>query len=138
MVREGQVTPLHFHILKTEDITNRGGATATGDLVVQLYQSVEDANLADILVTVAFDGILRRIQPGGRILLKPGESITLPPRVYHSFHAIHGDALIGEVSSVNNDTDDNHFYLRQTRFPEIVEDEPPLRLLCTEYPEPRT
>ena len=105
---------------------------------MQLYQSVEDADLADIPVTVACDGVLRQIQPGGHILLRPGESITLPPRVYHSFHAINGDALIGEVSSVNNDTDDNHFHLPQMRFPEIVEDEPPLRLLCTEYPEPRT
>jgi D-lyxose ketol-isomerase len=54
--------------------------------------------------------------------------------VYHTFHAIHGTALIGEVSSQNDDAHDNHFYLGLPRFPEIIEDDPPLRLLCTEYP----
>ena len=133
MVREKQVTPLHYHLRKTEDIINRGG-TATGELVVQLYNSAEDGRIADTPVAVTCDGIMRHIEPGGAIILKAGESITLPPRLYHSFHAAKGDALIGEVSSVNDDVLDNHFYQPLLRFPEIVEDAPPIRVLCTEYP----
>jgi D-lyxose ketol-isomerase len=133
MVREKQVTPLHYHLRKTEDIINRGG-TATGELVVQLYNSAEDGQIADTPVTVICDGIMRRTGPGGAIILKAGESITLPPRLYHSFHAANGDALIGEVSSVNDDLGDNHFYQPLLRFPGILEDVPPFRVLCSEYP----
>ena len=42
--------------------------------------------------------------------------------------------LVGEVSSVNDDNADNRFLHTLPRFPSIDEDEPPLRLLCTEYP----
>ena len=34
----------------------------------------------------------------------------------------------------NDDNTDNRFYEPLGRFPEIEEDEPPYRLLCTEYP----
>ena len=40
---------------------------------------------------------------GGLITLRAGESITLPPRLSHAFHAVNGDALIGEVSSINDE-----------------------------------
>jgi D-lyxose ketol-isomerase len=68
------------------------------------------------------------------VILDSGESITLTPFLFHEFYAIDGHALIGEVSSVNDDDSDNHFKEPLPRYPEIVEDEPPLRLLCTEYP----
>ena len=63
-------------------------------------------------------------------------SITLPQRQYHAFWAErgHGSVLIGEVSMVNDDNTDNRFYETQGRFPTIEEDEPPLYLLCNEYP----
>ncbi|GAF99952.1 unnamed protein product, partial [marine sediment metagenome] len=38
-----QVTPLHFHWNKSEDIINRGG----GKLIIQLYNSTEDESLAE-------------------------------------------------------------------------------------------
>ena len=65
--------------------------------------------------------------------LGPGESITLTPFLYHTFHAVDSHGLIGEVSSVNDDDADNFFLEALPRYPEIVEDEPPLRLLCNEY-----
>lgn len=34
----------------------------------------------------------------------------------------------------NDDENDNCFYEQMGRFPEIEEDEPPYRYLCTEYP----
>ena len=132
-VRDHQLTPFHYHAVKTEDIINRGNAN-TGRLVVQLYASTEDARgFADTPITVICDGIARQVRPGGTVTLGPGESITLPPFLYHAFHAIDGDALIGEVSSTNDDATDNYFYKPLPRYPNIEEDEPPLRLLCSEY-----
>ena len=131
MVRDHQLTPLHCHHRKTEDIINRG---SSGDLVVELYPSTENGELADTLVSVLCDGVVRNTEAGGKITLHPGESITLPPRLYHAFHAVKGTALIGEVSSLNDDAHDNYFYRELSRFPQLIEDESPIRLLCTEYP----
>ncbi len=132
-VREQQVTPFHYHARKTEDIINRGGK-GTGRLAVQLYNSAEDGGFAQSPVKVTCDGVRHQVEPGRTVILGPGESITLPPYLYHMFYAIDGHGLIGEVSSVNDDDTDNRFKEPLPRYPEIVEDEPPLRLLCTEYP----
>jgi D-lyxose ketol-isomerase len=40
---------------------------------------------------------------------------------------------VGEVSVVNDDEADNRFYDPLGRFPEIVEDEPPLYLTVADY-----
>jgi D-lyxose ketol-isomerase len=56
--------------------------------------------------------------------------------MYHDFQveAGTGDVLLGEVSMCNDDTNDNRFYDPIGRFPIIIEDEVPYRLLCNEYP----
>jgi D-lyxose ketol-isomerase len=136
-VRQNQVTPFHYHARKMEDIINRGGPRA-GKLAVELYKSEppsadQQRDFASTPVTVACDGMRRQLEPGGTVVLGPGESITLPPYLYHSFHAIDGDALIGEVSTVNDDDHDNFFRDPLPRYPAIDEDEAPLHLLCTEY-----
>jgi ABC-type sugar transport system, auxiliary component len=131
-VRENQVTPYHYHVRKTEDIINRGNGSA-GRLLVQLYNRGTEGGLEKTAVTVMCDGIARSLDAGGTVLLGPGESITLTPYLYHQFYAIDGDALIGEVSSVNDDATDNYFLEPLPRFPQIHEDELPVRLLCTEY-----
>lgn len=132
MVRERQVTPLHRHHRKTEDIINRGNSV-TGNLVVQLYNSTESGGLADTPVIVTCDGITHQTVAGGSVVLGAGESITLPPGLYHSFYSANGSALIGEVSSMNDDVADNRFYQALSRFPDIIEDQLPFRLLATEY-----
>ena len=131
-VRKNQVTPFHFHARKQEDIINRGGE-GSGRLVVQLHNSTEDKKLAETPVVVFCDGVRREIDAGGTVTLGSGESITLPPGLYHTFHAVESDALIGEVSSLNDDDNDNFFLEEFPRYPELIEDEAPLRLLCTEY-----
>ena len=131
-VRQDQVTPFHYHARKTEDIINRGGK-GTGRLALQLYNSTPDGGLAESPVSVVCDGIRRQVEAGGTVVLGPGESITLTPYLYHTFHAVDGHGLIGEVSSVNDDDGDNYFLEPLPRYPEIVEDEAPLRVLCTEY-----
>ena len=133
IVRENQICPMHFHWHKTEDIINRGG----GNLVVELYGSTPDEQLDSEPLTVTVDGFARTVAPGGTVVLTPGESIFLEQGMYHRFYGEpgKGKVLVGEVSSVNDDNTDNRFHEPQARFPEIDEDEPPLHLLCTDYPK---
>jgi len=126
-----QVTPMHYHWKKVEDIINRGG----GKLGIQVYNATEDDKLADTDVTVFTDGTRRTVEAGATIILERGESITLPTRQYHKFYGVQDRVLIGEVSTVNDDNVDNCFLEPTGRFPEIEEDEPPLYLLCTDYPQ---
>ena len=127
--KDGQVAPMHFHFRKKEDIINRGG----GDLVMELYLSTTDGELSDLPFDVSVDGVRTRIEPGHPLILSPGESVFLPPLLYHRFYAQKGDVVIGEVSEVNDDEHDNRFLKSIGRFPDIEEDEPPLHLLCTDY-----
>jgi D-lyxose ketol-isomerase len=125
-----QVTPMHFHFSKTEDIINRGGGT----LAIELHWAADNADLSPREVTVSTDGVERRVAAGHIVRLEPGESITLPTRLYHAFWAEGSRVLVGEVSSVNDDATDNHFLEGVGRFPDIEEDEPPFRLLVGDYP----
>ncbi|MEI6049796.1 MAG: D-lyxose/D-mannose family sugar isomerase [Bacteroidota bacterium] len=131
IVDELQETPMHFHWSKMEDIINRGG----GNLVIELYNSNKEGGFTDTIVTLKTDGIIRRVEAGGIIVLTPGESICLEQGVYHRFFGEKGKGrvLVGEVSAVNDDTSDNRFYQQVGRFPEIIEDEKPVHLLASEY-----
>lgn len=129
--RKNQLSPMHRHAIKAEDIINRGG----GSLVIELFGSDPDGR-PDLHapVTVACDGIARTIVAGGRLQLSPGESVTLLPGVWHAFWAEKSDVLIGEVSTVNDDLTDNEFLEPVSRFSEIEEDVSPERLLVSDYP----
>ena len=131
MLRNGQTLPSHFHWSKTEDIINRAG----GQLGIKLWNSDESENLASTPVKVLVDGgIWKEVQAGVELVISPGGSVTLTPRVYHEFSGKEGDVLIGEVSSINDDTKDNRFLEEIPRFSRIEEDEPILFYLCNEYP----
>jgi hypothetical protein len=130
LVGINQVTPMHFHWNKVEDIINRGG----GKLVVEVHGATAEDGLADSPVTVSIDGTKHAVKAGHKFVLAPGESITLPPRLYHEFWGAEGRVLVGEVSLVNDDRADNHFRAAVGRFPQIEEDEPPVHLLVTDYP----
>jgi D-lyxose ketol-isomerase len=131
IVEENQETPMHYHRSKMEDIICRGG----GNLVVELYNSTEDNQLDTNPVHLKTDGIDRTIPAGGKIILHPGESISLEQRVYHRFYGEKGKGkvLVGEVSMVNDDVNDNYFHEAMGRFPEIEEDEEPMHLLVSDY-----
>ncbi len=129
MVRKDQRTPFHFHFQKTEDIINRGG----GQLVIELYNSDPQEKFASTDVVVRCDGLERTVSAGGSVILQPGESITLVPGLYHSFFATGSHTMVGEVSSVNDDTKDNRFYEPLPRFTNIDENQSPLFLLCSDY-----
>jgi D-lyxose ketol-isomerase len=86
------------------------------------------------LLHISRDGEELIIPAGEKLILEPGESILLERNVFHRFYAEEGaDVLIGEVSAVNDDHNDNVFYGKQLRFPEIIEDEAPYRYLVSDY-----
>ncbi len=133
MVREGQVTPLHFHFAKMEDIINRGG----GKLALRFFWADDKEGLdKGRPVELSSDGVVRMVAAGEVVVLGPGESVTIPQMLYHDFWAVpgHGPVMAGEVSEVNDDKTDNRFFEPLGRFPKIEEDESPAFLLCSEYP----
>lgn len=129
VIKEDQLAPMHFHWNKREDIINRGGAT----LSLTLYKADKNEGLGTEDFSVSIDGVRHDLKPGAIVLLKPGESICLEPYIYHSFTGVDGDVVVGEVSDVNDDVNDNKFEEPIGRFPTIEEDEAPINLLCNEY-----
>ncbi|MFC7704528.1 D-lyxose/D-mannose family sugar isomerase [Plastorhodobacter daqingensis] len=124
-IAEDQVTPFHAHKVKLEDIIVRGG----GNLMVAFTRegSFDDA-------PVLVDGRTVSDPYAGPIRLGPGQSITIPRGMQHSFwgEAGAGDVFVAEVSQCNDDLTDNYFRDRIGRFSEIEEDEAPHRLLWNE------
>ena len=127
---QDQLSPMHTHVIKAEDIINRGGAT----LVVELFGSDAEGRFAeDQGGTVYCYGLRRDFTPGEKLRLAPGESVTLMPGDWHAFWGDCGDVLIGEVSTVNDDNTDNIFREPIGRFSDIEEDEAPRHLLVSDY-----
>ena len=130
IVDPDQITPMHFHWKKMEDIINRGG----GKLIIQLYNSTSEEQIdTERNIEVTTDGIHRILSPGGLISLTPGESITLSSYCYHKFWGEGRRVLVGEVSMVNDDYLDNRFLDPIGRFPIIEEDELPMHYLVNDY-----
>jgi hypothetical protein len=111
--RRGQVTPEHHHRSKKEDIICRWGRLAVhihGDSPAQLKVNGEP----------------REVPPGDTLVLDAGARVTLTRNVAHSFWPESDYALIGEVSTANDDLHDNFFADPEVgRFSDIDEDEPP-------------
>jgi len=127
---ENQISPMHRHNLKTEDIINKGGGT----LVLELFKANSDGSISETAdVNVYTDGSLHTLPPGSHLKLSPGESVTLEPDVWHAFWGEGGKVLIGEVSNVNDDLTDNVFRDPIGRFSHVEEDTDPLHLLVSDY-----
>lgn len=128
--RKEQMSPMHRHNIKAEDIINRGG----GKLVLELFMHDRDGGIdPKAEVSVPVDGTIHRLPAGGLLKLDPGQSVTLLPGVWHAFWAEGKDVLIGEVSTVNDDRTDNVFREPIGRFADIEEDTSPLHLLVADY-----
>lgn len=81
-MKEGQSAAMHFHWNKMEDIINRGG----GNVLIGVYNAGKEEGLADTDVLIHSDGREYTVPAGTQIRLRPGESITIQPRLYHDFH----------------------------------------------------
>ena len=132
LMKEGQVLPMHFHSMKTEDIINRGG----GVLVIQVFNSLPDGSVdRKNDVRLLMDGVESYVPAGTFVEITRGNSMTIYPGLYHLFKAKDGtgDLIVGEVSSINDDKTDNHFEVERARFNAIDEDEEIRIPLCNEY-----
>ena len=128
--KKDQLSPMHRHYFKAEDIINRGGAT----LAIELFGSAEDGSCDETAGGVVYcDGIRREFAAGEVLTFAPGESVTLMPGDWHAFWGEGGDVLIGEVSTVNDDETDNWFREPIGRFSDVEEDVEPVHLLVSDY-----
>jgi D-lyxose ketol-isomerase len=120
-VMKGQITPRHYHKSKKEDIICRWGR-----LAIRLFGRTKTLD-------VKINGEVRRILANQPIILKAGERITLPQRLPHEFWAVSSYAIVGEVSTANDDLHDNFFADRRIgRFSKIEEDEKPIVKLVSD------
>ncbi|MDA0990529.1 MAG: D-lyxose/D-mannose family sugar isomerase [Verrucomicrobia bacterium] len=111
--RNGQITPRHYHAVKKEDIICRFGR-----LVIDLGGGAEE-------VILAVNGAARTLPTREPLVLTAGERVTLTPGIQHAFWPESAYAIIGEVSTANDDRNDNFFAdPRVGRYSEIEEDEP--------------
>lgn len=117
--KQGMETPTHCHAKKKEDIICRWG-----ELRIQVWDTVPgecDGRKFKIQV----NNEMREVASGEELVLKAGERITLTPGVYHRFTANTPEVIIGEVSTANDDVNDNFFIdERIGRYAPIEEDEP--------------
>jgi D-lyxose ketol-isomerase len=126
--RLGQETPCHTHARKKEDIICRAGV-----LSVSLWGARPDKVPAGSpALCVNLNGEPVELLPGSPITLVAGSRVTILPGVWHSFVAASEECIIGEVSSANDDLNDNFFLNTDVgRFPSIDEDEPrAVSLVC--------
>lgn len=120
-VKKGQITPTHYHAQKKEDIICRWGI-----LAVELSSD-------DEVIRLQVNGEERDIEVGKPILLSAGERITMVKGIRHAFWADTEYAILGEVSTANDDVNDNFFDNTNVgRFSEIIEDEPALVKLVSD------
>ena len=117
--RDGQTTPLHTHAKKKEDIICRHGA-----LVLELWAGHPEKTPRGETFSTRVNGAARELHSGEPLTLHAGERITLTPGIYHAFWPEGPDCIIGEVSTANDDANDNLFVNPDIgRFPDVEEDE---------------
>jgi len=117
--RKGMQTPAHTHRKKKEDIICRWGR-----LAVTVWPAHPEQT-ASTHFTVPVNHEAAECHPGTVIVLEAGSRVTLTPGVYHAFEPLSEECIIGEVSTANDDLNDNFFVTPDIgRYPGIEEDEP--------------
>jgi len=118
--RRDQITVAHYHKRKKEDIICRHGS-----LAVRVWDPLRER------FDIPVNGKPRAVASGELLELSAGERVTLLPDIVHEFWATSERCLIGEVSTANDDENDNFFVNPDIgRYSEVEEDETPqIRLL---------
>ncbi len=122
---KGQHIFAHTHNFKKEDIISRFGV-----LAVQVWNNPE--RKSGERFTVQVNSEPRQVASGDVVYLHSGERITLVTGIFHAFWSVGDYCVIGEVSTANDDVNDNVFLDEVGRFPTIEEDAPPLARLVSE------
>lgn len=123
-----QVTPMHAHRRKKEDIICRSGR-----LAIELWKAHPEQTAKGAAFSLARNGVKVEVRSGEPLILEAGERVTITPGVYHAFWPESQEAIIGEVSTANDDANDNFFVNSAIgRFPTIEEDEAPVTRLLWE------
>lgn len=119
--RKNQVTPVHAHKVKKEDIIVRWGS-----LNIKILSD-------EPTVKLQVNGEWRDVPTDEPLVLQAGERVTLTQNVRHSFWTDGDYVIIGEVSTANDDAHDNYFDDDNIgRFSEIEEDEAPFVKLVSD------
>jgi D-lyxose ketol-isomerase len=125
---KGQTTPAHTHKKKKEDIICR-----TGELTIRLWAKNPADGTVDGTFQMKVNGSFQTFKSDSEITLKAGERITIEPGLWHEFYPASDECIIGEVSTANDDLNDNFFADANIgRYAEIVEDEPPIVKLVSD------
>ena len=126
--QQGMVTPCHCHAKKKEDIICRAGR-----LALRAWPKRPDKVAVNTVFAMKINGTFKDVTAGGLLSLEAGERITIATGVFHEFWPLSAEAVLGEVSTVNDDDNDNHFTNSQIgRFPQIDEDEPAIVRLASD------
>lgn len=125
---KNQVTPSHTHKNKKEDIICRSGV-----LTVQLWAENPYKRVVSAEIRLKINGEYTGIKSGDEVVLQAGERVTIEPGIWHQFYPASDECIIGEVSTANDDHNDNFFSNKDIgRFSEIDEDEPAIILLISD------
>lgn len=110
--KRGMKTPMHRHHRKKEDIICRFGG-------------VQVAFEHDGEIWLKRNGKLLSFHSPVELTLDAGERVTIEAGTDHAFWALSEEAILGEVSTANDDVNDNLFADPAVgRFTEIEEDVP--------------
>jgi len=116
---KGQTTPAHTHKKKKEDIICRAGI-----LIVKLWSGNPADGESKAEIKLKISGEYQTIASGNEVSLLAGERVTIEPGVWHEFYPASAECIIGEVSTANDDLNDNFFADANIgRYAEIDEDE---------------
>ena len=130
VLREGQRIPHRFHRRRCKDLINCG----PGNLCLCLHRTNPDDGLDETAnVQVQVDGLTRKLAPGARLVLRPGERALIEPVIFHQCRAEQDDLVAREVSSATDEESDTLFLPQVGLAAAIEEDEMPRRLLVSDY-----
>ncbi|MDX2188745.1 MAG: D-lyxose/D-mannose family sugar isomerase [Bacteroidota bacterium] len=124
--RKGMTTPAHYHKKKKEDIICRNGA-----FEIQLWDAKMSQSGSKVKVKI--NNEWKEFDTNTKVKIQAGERITLFQGVNHAFWPITDQCIIGEVSTANDDLNDNFFDNPDIgRYPHVEEDESPLVKLLSD------
>ena len=125
--QKGMTTPAHCHQQKMEDIISRWGT-----LRIQVWPGRPEETTGQAFELMV-NNRPQQFKGGDFVVLESGHRVTLVPGVWHEFAPTSEECIIGEVSTANDDANDNFFVNPDIgRFPHVDEDEPAILKLLSD------